>query len=151
MLYIKFIDSYSRDEDLSSDKSSFFADAISVLAVCLFSLIIPKTNPTIGKNLNKVKKWYVELDDKLYVTREIGLDKNENVVFKAPYKNNLGFWVDEDTKLSDLEKFSRVEQITFKDFDSQWKREIVGETKIKIWPKIFFWTIIGVLVLIKCM
>ena len=91
MLYIKFIDSYSRDEDLSSDKSSFFADAISVLAVCLFSLIIPKTNPTIGKNLNKVKKWYVELDDKLYVTREIGLDKNENVVFKAPYKNNLAY------------------------------------------------------------
>ncbi len=51
---------------------------------------MPKANPALEDNIDKVFVWYVEYDTAdNYTNREIGMDAEENVVFKAPYEDNF--------------------------------------------------------------
>ena len=52
--------------------------------------VVPKANPAFEDNIDKVFVWYVEYDTAdNYTNREIGMDAEENVVFKAPYEDNF--------------------------------------------------------------
>ena len=69
--------------------------------------ILPRTNPDYSSGIiDAVEYWYVEYDEEKGLTcREIGLNAEKQLIFKAPYKKNLGFWCDEDLSLDDYSKF----------------------------------------------
>lgn len=41
-----------------------------------------------------IKYWYLFMDDKGRVIKEIGFDENGRVLYKAPYKKNYGLFTD---------------------------------------------------------
>ena len=45
------------------------------------------------------------------------------MIFKAPYKKNLGFWCDEDLSLDDYSKFC-YKHISKSEFESLWEKKI---------------------------
>ncbi|MEO0038347.1 MAG: hypothetical protein RIQ59_1558 [Bacteroidota bacterium] len=85
--------------------------------------IIPESNPNYGKFIDKVEYWLVECEIESGIPlREIGIDKNENIILKMPYKNDYGYWTDEDLLLNDfVEKFNAIE-IGKNDFEENWKK-----------------------------
>jgi hypothetical protein len=85
--------------------------------------IIPESNPNYGKFIDKVEYWLIECEIESGIpVREIGIDKNENIILKMPYKNDYGYWTDEDLLLNDfVEKFNAIE-IGKNDFEENWKK-----------------------------
>lgn len=86
-------------------------------------IIIPESNPTYGKFIDEVEYWLIECEIESGIpVREIGIDKNENVILKMPYKNDYGYWTDEDLLLKDfVEKFYAIE-IQKNDFEESWEK-----------------------------
>lgn len=79
---------------------------------------MPKANPTLEGNIDNVFVWYVEYDiSGSYTNREIGMDAEGNVVFKAPYEDNLGYWVDNDLTLENYRSFNPV-SVSAKEFET---------------------------------
>ncbi|MFX5693339.1 hypothetical protein ABTE17_21910, partial [Acinetobacter baumannii] len=61
----------------------------------ILSAIIPKANPDFEHLYPKVKRWLLEVEIPARLPkREIGLDKDGNVLASAPIGRNYGFWVD---------------------------------------------------------
>jgi hypothetical protein len=118
MKYIKFklpenISETPKDGIL---KKLFF----NLLGSILFK-IIPKANPHFGDFIDDVVYWILECEtDSGIPNREIGIDKNEKVILKMPFKNDYGYWIDNSFKLNDfINKFNAVE-IEKKDFEANW-------------------------------
>ena len=112
MVYFQF-----RDPDFDKDKSNKKSFLISLLYI-----ILPKANPDFEKKIDLVCEWLIEYDDREnFVNREIGLDKDGNVIMKMPYKNNYGFWTDTNLKIEDFhERFntiSIVSELFYKKWD----------------------------------
>ena len=116
MLYFKFV----------REKKDVYKEGKIVGAISeILRIILPQSNPTLEENIDYVRTWYIEYDESQYSTlRELGLDERDFLVFKAPYKHNLGFWVDEELTLDDYRKFNLTE-ISAEEFEELWKREPV--------------------------
>ena len=72
-----------------------------------------------------MKTWYVEYDEENdYTNREVGLNKNGEVIVKAPYKKNLGFWVDEDLTLKDYSDSFEIQYVDKREFDMLWTKTL---------------------------
>ena len=83
---------------------------------------IPRANPDFDEIYNQVNTWCIEYDEKNdYTNREVGLDKNGGVIVKAPYKINLGFWVDNDLTLKDYADRFHVRYIDNETFEKLWE------------------------------
>jgi len=90
-----------------------------------FEWILPKANPDFDGLFDKVKTWYIEYDEiTQFAIREVGVDDDNNVIVKAPWKNNLGFWLDESLKYEDYILFN-ITQVTSVEFESLWKEELI--------------------------
>ena len=77
-------------------------------------------NPDFDKKINDVSYWLVEFDEENIPNREIGLDENDNVILKMPYKRNYGFWTDNQLLYDDfISRFSAVE-ISERIFEAKW-------------------------------
>lgn len=116
MLYFKFV----------REKKDVYKEGKIVRAIDeILRIILPQTNPTLEENIDYVRTWYIEYDETQYSTlRELGQDENGTLVFKAPYKHNLGFWVDEELTLDDYRKFNLTE-ISAEEFEKIWAQEPV--------------------------
>lgn len=57
-----------------------------------------------------------------YTNREVGLDKNGEVIVKAPYKKSLGFWVDEDLTLKDYSDSFEIHYVNKSEFERLWTK-----------------------------
>ena len=87
----------------------------------ILSFILPKANPDFDHLYEKVHLWYLEYDDlNKYTCREIGIDDNNTVIVKAPYKNNFGYWTDNDMTLESYASHFNIEYIDKDEFDSIW-------------------------------
>ena len=51
-------------------------------------------------------------------------DAEGNVVFKAPYEDNLGYWVDNDLTLEDYRSFNPV-SVSAKEFEALWGKPFI--------------------------
>ena len=92
--YIKFL---NNKKPIDKERDSFFFNRI---VYPILSFILPKANPDFDHLYEKVHLWYLEYDDlNKYTCREIGIDDNNTVIVKAPYKNNFGYWTDNDMTL----------------------------------------------------
>ena len=58
----------------------------------LLSAVLTKANPDFDHKIAEVKYWLVELDIATSIPqREIGLDKNAQVLLKMPFEDNYGY------------------------------------------------------------
>lgn len=120
MIYFKFISPFGKMESGNIHKSKF----IDVICKALRA-VLPKANPDFDDKYESVRTWYIEYDENNnWVNREIGLDSINNVIVKAPYLKNIGFWMDEDLKIDDYLKFN-IEYITTDRFEELWRKEVI--------------------------
>ena len=88
----------------------------------LFRLIIPKANPNFEEKYDSVKYWCIEYDEvNNFTNREIGLDKNENVIIISPFEKNYGFWVDTNLSLTDYYDQRDIIEISGDQFEILWE------------------------------
>ncbi len=89
------------------------------------SKIIPKANPIFERFIDDVEFWFVECEIESGIpAREIGIGKNKTVILKMPFKNNYGYWTDNNLLLHDfVEKFGAIE-IGKNEFETNWKKII---------------------------
>ena len=119
MLYIKF---QVQEKETESDTRNSF---LMKVFLKILDWVVPKANPTLEGNIDKVFVWYVEYDTAdNYTNREIGMDAEENVVFKAPYEDNLGYWVDNDLTLENYRSFNPV-SVSAKEFETLWDKPFI--------------------------
>ncbi|MBQ4891088.1 hypothetical protein J8L86_14625 [Shewanella sp. MMG014] len=76
--------------------------SLSQLVIEKVLWFIPKANPDYESKLHLVKEWLIEFDDNDLPKREIGLDKNGDLVLSGPNSNNDGFWLDTNMKYQDI-------------------------------------------------
>lgn len=87
----------------------------------LILFFIPKANPEYDELIEDVTEWQLEIDpiDKL-PKREIGKDINGNVILILPWRNNYGFWTDEDITIDYFRDHFKAENIDKNTFDKNW-------------------------------
>lgn len=100
-----------------NNKISFFIK----LLIKLIKLITPKANPDFDNLIGTEAYWLIEFEEINNVaSREIGLDENEKVIMKMPYKDNYGYWTDNNLKLEDFERLFKIEYISKEEFEKKW-------------------------------
>jgi hypothetical protein len=100
---------------------SLFKRSIKSFTINLISKIIPKANPGSENKLDDVKYWLVECDlNNGIPQREVGLDEQRRVLVKMPFKNNYGYWTDNNLLLNDFKEHFKVSEITKEIFEQQW-------------------------------
>lgn len=125
MKYIKFKNPENATE---TEKENVIVKYFFIALGFLLKLIIPKGNPDFDKQIDNVEFWLLECEIESGIPeREIGIDKNGNVIVKMPFKDNYGYWTDNNLKFNDfIEKFKATE-IEKREFEFNW--ENLNETK----------------------
>ena len=120
MKYIKF---KLPEKNTETEKNGIVKNYIWKIIEYVLRKIIPESNPTNGKLIDDVEFWLIECEIESGIpVREIGIDRNENVILKMPHKKDYGYWTDEDLLLKDfVEKFHAIE-IKKNDFEENWKK-----------------------------
>jgi len=86
-------------------KDGLIKSSLKKLLVGVLTTIIPKANPDFEDKIDEVKYWLVECDNESGIPeREIGLDKEGRVILKMPYKDNYGYWTDNNLLLKDFKR-----------------------------------------------
>ena len=113
--YLEFDLIYNNREEKSKLKSIIENSIIKILG-----FIFPKANPDFESLYDNVKKWKIEFNiSKTYTERELGFDKDGNLIVITPYKRNYGFWTDNTLSLDDYNYFEPL-KITKEEFDKDW-------------------------------
>jgi hypothetical protein len=85
--------------------------------------VIPNTNPDFESKIDFVKTWLLEFEDEDSVPiNEIGLDIQNNIILKMPYKKNCGYWTDNLLKYKDFERLFNISRISQENFKELWKK-----------------------------
>ncbi len=105
------------NQHATNEKStSGFEDFI----VKVLEALVPVGNPDFKDQLKNVCFWTIEFDKAEENTaREIGYDKDRNVLLILPLNDNLGYWCNNDLALSDYLKLN-AEEITADQFEKDW-------------------------------
>src|SRR5690606_24264495 len=94
------------------------------LIFSFLKLIVPKANPDFDDRISIAAYWLLEFEDEHSTPeREIGLNSNEDVIMKMPYRDNYGYWVDNNLTFDDFQKTFESVEITKEYFDEKWKIE----------------------------
>jgi|SRR5688572_13354773 hypothetical protein len=91
------------------------------VAESIFSKIVPEANPDFEKKIDEVKIWLIECDNNGGLPqREIGIDKDGQVIIKMPFKNNWGYWTDNNLVLEDFRQRFQTNEISQDFFETKW-------------------------------
>ena len=83
--------------------------------------IFPLANPDFEEKIAAVRSWLVEFDgDTGSPLREIGLNAENRAIVKMPYRDNYGYWTDNNLLLDDFKKTFRTSEITREFFEEYW-------------------------------
>lgn len=92
------------------------------IAFKILSTVIPKANPDFDHLIDKVEYWKIEYHpQENFTCREIGFDRHQNPIIGMPYKNNYGYWTDNNLTLDSYQEFSPT-TIKKDDFNSEWNK-----------------------------
>ena len=84
---------------------------------------VPEANPDFEDKISLVRTWLAEVDNSsLLPEREIGIGDNGDVLMIMPWRNNYGYWTDNNLKLNDVHTHFDVKTITEDSFKEQWER-----------------------------
>ena len=94
----------------SIQRGLFHSIALRVIKF-LIERIIPLANPDFDSQFDNVASWLVECEKESgFPNREIGLDTSGCPIMKMPYRNNLGYWTDNNLSAADfINQFKAVE------------------------------------------
>lgn len=110
MNYLKFKSPWEKRKD----KKHNFIEKI------IFALKLSSNPDYDGKKIDDVTYWLLEFDEDNVPIREIGLDNNNEIILKMPYKKNYGFWTDNELLYDDfINRFSAV-SIDSIMFEAKW-------------------------------
>lgn len=104
-------------ESIESEKSNL----LRTLLGKFLSTIIPKANPDFENEIDKINTWLIEFDAGGIPEREIGLDKDGKVVMIMPWKDNYGYWTDNNLNLTDFMNGFKYSEIENEYFEHRWK------------------------------
>jgi hypothetical protein len=108
--------------DSHSSKNGFIKNSLKEALIGFLTKIIPKANPDFDNKLDEVQYWLVECDNETGIPkREIGLDKEGQVILKMPFKDNYGFWTDNNLLLNDFKEHFIVSEISKDSFEQSWE------------------------------
>lgn len=83
--------------------------------------IFPKANPDFDDKIHTVLIWLLEFENEEdFPNKEIGIDENNNVILKMPYKKNYGYWTDNNLKYNDFINLFNAEIINAEEFERKW-------------------------------
>jgi len=87
----------------------------------ILSSIIPKGNPDFENKIELVETWIVEFENETEIPeREIGMDKDGQIIVKMPFKNNYGYWTDNNLLLPDFKEHFETTEINQNSFENYW-------------------------------
>jgi len=116
--YIQF-DAPKNDSQFAKD--GLIKSSLKKAMVGILTKIIPKANPDFDDKIDEVQYWLVECDNETGIPeREIGLDKEGRVILKMPFKDNYGYWTDNNLLLNDFKEHFVVSEISKDSFEQNW-------------------------------
>jgi len=116
--YIQF-DAPKNDSQFAKDR--LIKSSLKKAMVGILTKIIPKANPDFDDKIDEVQYWLVECDNETGIPeREIGLDKEGRVILKMPFKDNYGYWTDNNLLLNDFKEHFVVSEISKDSFEQNW-------------------------------
>jgi hypothetical protein len=84
--------------------------------VRILTKILPPANPDFEDKIFEVRHWLLELDSETGIpVREIGLDKEGQVIVKMPFKKNYGYWTDSNISFDESAWQSNLSKETFEE------------------------------------
>jgi hypothetical protein len=104
----------------TSTSSNGLKKIIEDSVIKILSTFIPKANPDFEHIIYNVSYWKIEFhNQEKAVWREIGFDKNDQLIVAMPDKRNYGFWSDNNLTLKDFKNLgsSIIEQ---EEFEKDW-------------------------------
>lgn len=89
--------------------------------VGILTAIIPKANPDFDDRIDDVQYWLVECETESGIPeREIGIGKGGHVIMKMPFKDNYGYWTDNNMLLDDFKEQFIISEISKERFEQSW-------------------------------
>lgn len=117
-IYIEF-ELSPEEKRISAD--FIFKKLIKKVGKRVLESLFPRANPDFEEKIDYVKYWLIEFDKQTKVPqRELGLNAEGKTILKMPYKNNLGFWTDNNLLLDDFVKQFQVIEIEEINFETKW-------------------------------
>jgi hypothetical protein len=86
----------------------------------LLRKFLPLANPDYERLYQNVVTWYLEIDENGKITREIGMDHQEETIVIGPWGRNRGLWPDSPVVLEPKDYTS----VGKTDFDEKWSKYI---------------------------
>jgi hypothetical protein len=84
------------------------------------SFVLPVANPDFEALIHFVDTWLVECRTADGIPwREIGI-KDNTVILKMPFKNNYGYWIDNNLTLDDFRKHFKAVNTSSEFFEVKW-------------------------------
>jgi hypothetical protein len=89
----------------------------------ILETIFPVANPNFENQIEKVNAWLLEFEkEDNCPVREIGLDILGKPIMIMPWKENYGYWTDNNLSFEDFKKHFRTENSNSEEFEIYWKR-----------------------------
>jgi hypothetical protein len=112
--YIKFSNPATR---LTSRKKNWWGTITEALLISF----IPQANPDFEKKIENVEQWLIEFENgNQYPNREIGLDILQQPIMIMPWRNNYGYWTDNNLLIKDFKSHFNIVEITKEEFENHW-------------------------------
>ncbi len=87
----------------------------------ILSFFIPIANPDFDDKIFFISNWFLEFDNENSIpNREIGLNSEGEVILKMPYKENCGYWVDNNLTYNDFKETFKYKIIDEEIFQKKW-------------------------------
>lgn len=120
IIYMEYFKFANRLVPNRNDKESF---CMWRFVLFFLKMFVPKANPDFDTLFKYVNTWFIEYDaGEQCVLREVGVDKYDKVIVKAPFKNNYGFWTDNNLTIKEFVTQFNIEYINKNDFEYVWNQ-----------------------------
>ena len=94
---------------------------IKILVKKILFFLLPVANPDFELQIDNVKTWILEFNDKHSIPiREIGLNNQGKVILKMPFNSNYGYWTDNLLKFYDFQNEFNAKIIDKENFLILW-------------------------------
>ncbi|QKG52535.1 hypothetical protein [Hymenobacter sp. BRD67] len=119
MTYIQFDAPRSNSQET---KDGLIKKWLKKALLSIITIILPMANPDFNDEIDDVVYWLVECDDETGIPeREIGLNKEGQVILKMPCGDNIGYWTDNNLLLKDFREHFVVFEISKEFFECNWE------------------------------
>ena len=87
----------------------------------ILTSIIPKANPYFNGKIKDVYEWIIEVEEDEMPTREIGINKEGSVIMIMPWRENCGYWTDNNLIAEDFIESFECTTVNQNEFENLWK------------------------------